>query len=225
MGVGGIGLAALGKDAEDLVFKLYTDLDDIGVSHRVDPERQADLAGDLFRQDLVKDGKERFRPRRGQVSGRFDGDVELEPFAGNPDDVVIGRILREGFKHIDDGGDVAGNGHGEPLGNGLPVPLHEDEGDHRLQQDHRYDDDQKRPGVEPGRDAPCEPTRKAAQPVRRIALIFPADGFHAGHACSPVCSPGAPCVQLDAQRSFQNLKPMHARHAWTAPVAARLAPL
>ena len=43
----------------------------------------------------------------------------------------------------------------------LPVALHEDEGDDRLQQDHRRDDDDQRAGVEPlrhvARDEPPEP--------------------------------------------------------------------
>ena len=192
MGIGGIGLASLGEHPEDLVLELDPDLDDIGIAHGVDPERQPDLAGDFLGEDLVEDREKRLGPRRGQVAGRFYGDVELQPFAGDPDDVVIGGVLRIGGENIDDRRNIAGHGHGEPLGHGLPVPLHEHEGDDRLQQNHWNDDDQQRTGIEPSRNAACE----AAQTAWRIPFILPANGIHAGHALAPhprlVCAAARP---------------------------------
>jgi hypothetical protein len=69
---------------------------------------------------------------------------------GRPICLVIG-LPRIGLDEFDDRGDVARHRRRQALGDGLPVAFHEDEGDDRLQQHHRGDDDDQRTGVEAAR--------------------------------------------------------------------------
>ena len=89
MGVGGIGLAAPGEDAQHLVLELDADFDDAGVADRVDPERPVDLPVISCRQDLVEDREERLRAGRRQRVGRQDVDLQRQPVLRDADDVGI----------------------------------------------------------------------------------------------------------------------------------------
>ena len=55
---------------------------------------------------------------------------------------------RQRAVEIDDRADVARHRRRQPVGDEIPMALHEDIGDRRLQQHHRQDDDQQRAGVE-----------------------------------------------------------------------------
>ena len=51
-------------------------------------------------------------------------------------------VLRIALIDVDQGGDVCHHAGRQPLRDDVPVPLHEHEGDHRLQDHHRQNDDQ-----------------------------------------------------------------------------------
>ena len=100
--IGGVGLAASGKDLEEAIVELDADLDEIGATDRVDPERTADAAGDLSGERAVEKREERLAAWRRQRAERQDGDVEAEILAGEADDLRVFRILRIGLQDVDE---------------------------------------------------------------------------------------------------------------------------
>ena len=107
MRVGGIGLAAQGKNPQHLVIKQYADFNEIGIADGVDPERAIDLFSKFRRQDVVEYGEERLRTGGGQGLKRQDGHVERQSLVGNLDEFFKIVRLRIGFDHADDGRDIA----------------------------------------------------------------------------------------------------------------------
>jgi len=146
--VRGIGLGAAGDDAENVVAECDADLDQVGVADGVDPEGPMDTGDDLVGERAVEQREERLRPRRRQLLAAQDGDREAEIALGDARHGVPVGVLRVGLDHRDDRGDVAGQSLRQAAGDEVPVTLHEDVGDHRLQDDHRQHDDQERAAVE-----------------------------------------------------------------------------
>ena len=152
--IGDIGLGARGEDAQHVVVELDADLDQARAADGVDPERLADLARDLLAEHAVERREERLGAGRRQRLGRQHGDVEAHALAGDAGDGLEIGILRIAVEDVDDGGDLADHGGGELGGDQLPVALHEDEGDQRLEQHDRRDDDDQRAGEQAlGQDA------------------------------------------------------------------------
>ena len=118
------------------------------------------LVGDLLAQRLVEDREERLGTRRRQRVRRHDVDLQRQPVLRDADDVGVVVAVRIALGHVDDRRDVADHRLRQALRHRLPMALHEDEGDDRLQQDHRRDDDDQRARVEPlrhvARDQPPE---------------------------------------------------------------------
>ena len=94
--------------------------------------------------------------------------------------------------------DVLRQRRGQPVGDELPVALHEHIGQHALEDNHRRDDDQRRAGVEPLRedqdDAPPEPAQNRAEALDRTGegnaqRAGPAEGLG---AVPPRWRPGLP---------------------------------
>ncbi len=169
IGVRGVGGAAVGGDAQDRIVELDADFNEVRAPDGIQPERPADLAPDLARERRVDDLEERLRQRRRQRAQRQKIGVDLEPVLRDPCDLVVAS--GEGFMKIDDRRDVLRQRRRKPVGDELPVALHEDVGQHALQDDHRRDDDQRRAGIEPlGQDlddSPPEPAQKRAGPLDR----------------------------------------------------------
>jgi hypothetical protein len=144
-----IRLAAARKDPQHLALELNADFHDIGVADRVDPERPVDLPHDFRTQRLIENGKERLRARRRQRVRRQDVDVELHALLRDAHDVAVIVRIGIGLDQVDDGRYVARHGRRKAEGYSLPVAFHEHEGDHRLQKQHRRNDDYQRAGIKP----------------------------------------------------------------------------
>jgi hypothetical protein len=198
VGVGGVGVAAAGEDAQHVIVEADADLDDRGIADRVEPERPVDLARDLLAERIVEDREERLGAGRRQRVGRQQVDLQLQPLLGDADHLRQFALLRKRLDQVDDGGDVAGDRGGKPLGHGLPVTLHEDEGDDRLEQQHRRDDDDERAGIKPLRHPLPDKAPEAAQAARpagglariaairvlvRVGLVPSRPRLRARHAC------------------------------------------
>src|SRR5690606_32478611 len=95
---------------QNLVFQTHTDFDDGRIADRIEPEWPVDLAGDLLRQGMVKDRKERLGAGAGQRVWRQQVDLELQPFLGNSGNFTEIFLTWPGFNHVDNGGNVAGDG-------------------------------------------------------------------------------------------------------------------
>ena len=96
-------------------------------------------------------------------------------------------VLRIGVEDIDDGRDLADDGGGELGGDQLPVALHEDEGDQRLEQHGGGDDDDERAGeqalgqdgVDPARQPPPAGTQAPPRGYRLVDRRRHGDRFSA----------------------------------------------
>jgi hypothetical protein len=150
--------------------ELDAHLDQRRAAHGVDPERPGDAPADLVRERLVEQREERFRSDRRQVGDGQEIDLQAEPLAGDAADVLLVGVARIELGQLDHGRDVLGDGGGEAPRHQVPVPLHENEGDHRLQQHHRDDDDQERAGVQPGRHQALD---EAAEAVPHVVDALP----------------------------------------------------
>ena len=148
-GIGIVDVGALGEDAHDRVVELDADFHDRRAADRVDPERQADLLADLLRQRLVELREERLRSGRRQLRARQEIDDQAETILRDAAQLRVIGILRIGLIDVDEGRDLLRHRRRQISGHQIPVPLHEQKGDHRLQHHHRHDDDQKRAGIEP----------------------------------------------------------------------------
>ncbi len=146
LGIGGVGCAAAGEHAHDRVVELHADLDQRRFADGVDPERLGDLLAQLLRQRLVEQREERLRARRRQVAEGEEIDHQAEAVLRDPADLRAVGVLRIGVIDVDQRGDVGHHAGGKPLRHQVPVPLHEHEGDHRLQDHHRRDDDEQARG-------------------------------------------------------------------------------
>ena len=117
------------------------------------------ISSDSASSRIEKNG---FGPGGGQVRARQDVDVEAQPVAGERVERLAVPVLRIGLVDVDESRDVGRHGGGQALRHELPMPLHEDIGDDRLQQDDRRDDDDQRAGVEALRHQAAKPAREAA---------------------------------------------------------------
>ena len=98
--------------------------------------------------------KNGFGPGGGMSPSGRKSTISPSRSCGDAADLRLGGVLRIAFVDVDQRGDVGHHPGGEPLGDDVPVPLHEHESDHRLQDHHRQDDDQQSAGVEAlGHDA------------------------------------------------------------------------
>ncbi len=173
--VGDIGLGARREDAQHRMVELDADLDQARAAERVDPERLADLPADLLAEHAVERREERLRPDGGQRLRRQHGDIEPHALAGDAGDGLVVGVLRIGVEDVDDRRDLADHGGRQLRRHQLPVALHEDEGDQRLEQHHRSDDDDEGAGEQAlGQDAADRPRRGApagadAVPGRGVA--------------------------------------------------------
>ena len=149
VGIGRVGGAAPGDHPQDRLIELNPDLDEVRAADRVDPERQSDLLADLVRQRTVEQEEERFWQRRRQGLAGKEVDVEAEPVRGDPLQHRIVRARRQAAVEVDQGRDVLHQRLRQPEGDRLPVPLHEEIGDHALQQHHRDHEDQQGARIEP----------------------------------------------------------------------------
>jgi hypothetical protein len=155
--VRGISRAAASEHPHHRVIELDANLDERRAPDRIDPEWPPDLLAQLDRERLVEQGEERFWSGRRHFGGRQEIDHEPEPVARDAPDLPAIRILRIGLVDVHQRRDVLHHGGGEALGDRIPMPLHEHEGDHRLQDHHRGDDDQQRTGIEALRQNVIEP--------------------------------------------------------------------
>ena len=100
-----------------------------------------------------------------------------------PDFLVV-AVLRIAAIDFDQRRDVGDHAGGQFLRHQVPVPLHEHEGDDRLQDDHRRDDDQQRAGIEPRGHDPLadtsEPVPGQADAIDGVAQGLPPD-VEGGH--------------------------------------------
>ena len=144
--IGDVGFGAGRKHAQHIVVELDADLDQARAADGVDPERLADLAADLLAEHPVQRREERLGADRRQRLRRQHGDVEAHALTGDAGDGGEVGILRIAVEDIHDGRDLADHGGRELVGDQLPVALHEDEADQRLEQHHGRDDDDERAG-------------------------------------------------------------------------------
>ena len=155
-----IGRIAVGDDAHHRIFKLDADFDEARAAHRINPERPPDLRGDLARQSRIENREKRFRQGRRQRLFGQELHVEPEPLRGDllQQHDIVGRGI--GAIEISDGRNILHHRRRQTERHQLPVTLHEEIGDGRLQHDHRHDDDEQRARVKPLRhifgDAPRE---------------------------------------------------------------------
>ncbi len=144
MGVGDISCAAGGEYAHHCVVEPDADFQQCGAPDRVDPERPTDAVADLLRERLVHQGEEGFRPRRRQFVHRQKVNHQAELLLRDAAKLRVIRVLRKYSVDLDQACDVLHYAGREPLSDEVIVPLHEHEGDHRLQEHHgRYDDQQR----------------------------------------------------------------------------------
>ena len=105
--------------------------------------------------------KNGFGAAGGSGPGGSSGDVEAEPAAGDLGDCLDVGVARIELEQVDHGGDVGDHGLGQPRRHLLPVLLHEDEGDQRLEQHDRGDDDDQRAGEQALRHQVAQAAREA----------------------------------------------------------------
>ena len=148
VGIRDIGGAARREYAHDRVVELDADLEQRRAPDGVDPERPADLLADLLRQRLIHQREERLRSRRRQIVHRQEIDDQAELVLRNAPQLHVVGTLRIDPVDLDQGGDVRHHAGREPLRDQVVVPLHEHEGDDRLQHHHGHDDDQERAPIE-----------------------------------------------------------------------------
>ena len=144
--VRGVGGAAPGEHAHHRVVELDADLDERGAADGVDPERPADLLAKLDRQRLVEQREERLRPRRRHVGQRQEIDGQPHAILRDLAQPRVVVLLRIDLGDLGQRRDVAHHRGGQVPRHQVPVPLHEHEGDDRLQDHHRRDDDQRARG-------------------------------------------------------------------------------
>ncbi len=144
-----VGVGAAREHAHDRVVELDADFHDRRAADGVDPERQPDLLADLVRQRRIKLREERLRPRRRQLRFGQEIDDKAEPILRDAAQLGAIGALRIGLVDVDQRGDFLRHRRGQVIGDQAPVPLHEHEGDHRLQHHHRHDDDQQRARIKP----------------------------------------------------------------------------
>ena len=160
--VGGIGLAAAGEHMHHRVVELDANVDEVRRADGVDPERLADLPRDLVGQRAVEQVEEGPRAGLRQLVIGDDLDSEPEVVVGELDQRLGVLVLGIGLIDVDEHGDVLHRGGGQPPRHGFPVTLEEHEGEHRLEQHHRRDDDDQGAGVESLRHALAGPRRELA---------------------------------------------------------------
>src|SRR5438270_7165 len=160
VGIRSIGLTAMGDDAHHRVIELDAYFDEIGAAHRIQPERTADLAADFVRKRTIDDRKERLRERRRKRPWRQNVEIDAQTLGCNALQRIVVLILRIALIDVDEGGDVLRKRGREAERDKLPVPLHEEENDSRLQQYHWQYDDEQRPRVKSLRHLPTQPQRK-----------------------------------------------------------------
>jgi hypothetical protein len=107
---------------------------------------------------------ERLRSRRRHVAGGQEVDDEAEALLRDALDLVAIFVLRIALVDVDQRGDVLHHRGRQAARHRVPVPLHEHEGDDRLQDHHRHDHDEKRAGIEAGRHPALE---RVAHPAVR----------------------------------------------------------
>ncbi len=83
LGIGRVGGAAQGDDAQDRVIELDPDLDEIRAPDRIEPEGLANLAPNLVRQGGIEDREERFWQRGRQFAVRQEFHVDFQPLLGD----------------------------------------------------------------------------------------------------------------------------------------------
>ena len=116
----------------------------------------ADLAAELHRQRLVEQREERLWSRRRHVAGGQEIDHQPQALLGDAAHLRAVLVLRIALVDVDQAGDVLHHGGRQAPRHRVPVPLHEHEGDHRLQDHHRHDHDQQRARIEAGRHPALE---------------------------------------------------------------------
>ena len=114
----------------------------------IDPERPLHLAADLVRQRPIEQREERLGTWRRQIARRQHLHRQVEPVARHLDELSVLVLARILLVDVDDGGDVARSGFRKAPRHGLPVALHEHEGDDAFEHDDRRDDDDERAGIE-----------------------------------------------------------------------------
>ncbi len=107
-----------------------------------------DLLSQFHRECLVEQGEEWFRPWRRHIGRRQKVDHKAELFLRDQPELLKVAVLRIAAIDLDQRRDVGDDAGGQFLRHQVPVPLHEHEGDDRLQDHHRRDDDQQRAGIE-----------------------------------------------------------------------------
>ena len=163
--VRGVGGAAPGEHAHHRAIELDADLDERGAADGVDPERPADLLAKLDRQRLVEQREERLRSGRRHVGQRQEIDGQPHAILRDLAQPRVVVLLRIDLGDLGQRRDVAHHRGGQMPRHQVPVPLHEHEGDDRLQDHHRRDDDQERAGVEALRQERLVPDVEAAPAV------------------------------------------------------------
>ena len=182
VGVRRVSLRAGGDEAQDRVVMLDTDLDVARLADGVDPERPVDALADLVGQRSIEQAEERLRARFRQVPRWQNLQRQTQLVTRQFDDRCLGcltwwRLLVD----LDECCDVACGGFRQTTGDGLPVTLHEDEGDDTFEHDDRCDDDYECAGVKAlGHDV--------GDPLERISQTAP---DACAHGAQPGCGANA----------------------------------
>ena len=134
--VGGVGAAARREDPQHVVASSAMRISTMSELPTVSIQKGRLISSRISRRKRrIEQREEGPRPLRGKRVGRQHRDGQPERVGGDARDVGEALILRIGLDDLDDGGDVARHRIGEPPRHQLPVALHEDVGDHRLEQD------------------------------------------------------------------------------------------
>ena len=185
--VGGVGAASRREHPQHMVAEVDANFDHVGIAERVEPERPVDVAADLARKRRVEQREERPRAGLRQRIWRQHRDRQPIGLGGDARDVGEALVLRIGLDDLDDGGDVAHQRAGQAPRHQLPMPLHEDVGDDRLQDQDRHHDDQDRAGVKALRQAIREHSAemRQAEPLQRERSARAPTAILAARRCAP----------------------------------------
>ena len=215
--VRGVGRAARRKNAHHRIVELDAYFDQRRLSHRVDPERPLDLA-QFDRKRLVEQREKRLWARWRHFGCGQEVDHKPEPVLGDAPELRILRVLRIAAIDIDQRRNVGHHRGRQFLRHRIPVPLHEHERHHRLQDHHRCNDDEQGARIEPGRhealDGLAEPLIGEMDPVGDRTDGRDAE-FQTGHRSLAVRS----IATLSVVRSFPRKREIRFYQFWVPAFA------
>ncbi len=164
----GAGALLLRQEPEDeIILQLNADIDVARLSQRIDADVAIDAILQIVGELLVDEGEQRLGAGGGKARAVLERKAHLERSIGGVEQTGdrVGRFRRSLVKGGDEG-DLAGNGLGQGFRHIVPMPLHDDEGHDRLQENHGSDDDDQGTLIEPVGQVALE---KAVEPPFQAA--------------------------------------------------------